>query len=86
MLRRSDWPAPVVLRHAGVKSWPVFERGMLLWGLEEKDGVFEIVGKRKKPDGTRMDDPKQAITFPAGSTVDRVVDRMIAVLQDAARH
>ncbi len=32
-----------------------------------------------------MDDPEQVITFPSGSTVDQVVDRMIAILQDAAR-
>src|SRR5271154_2979947 len=82
MLRRSDWPQPVVLKHAGVKSWSAFERGMLLWGLKEKDGAFEIIGKRKKPDGTRMDDPEQVITFPSGSTVDRMVDRMTAILQD----
>jgi hypothetical protein len=32
-----------------------------------------------------MDDPEQTFIFPPGSTVDDVVERMIAILQDAAR-
>jgi len=30
-------------------------------------------------------DPEQKIQFPARATVDDVIDRMIAILQDAAR-
>jgi hypothetical protein len=33
--RRDDWPPPVVLKYAGVKSWPAFERGRQVWNLEE---------------------------------------------------
>src|SRR5579871_798522 len=40
--KRSEWPKPVLLKYAGVKSWSAFERGMQLWGLEEKDSAFVI--------------------------------------------
>lgn len=85
MLPRRQWPQPVVLKYAGEKSWSSFEREMSLFGLEEKSGVFSIIGKRKKPDGTVVDDPEQNITFAHGTGVDRVVDCMIATLQAAAR-
>lgn len=85
MLPRGQWPPPVVLKYAGVKSWSTFERDMSLWGLEEKGGAFSIIGKRKKPDGTVADDPEQTITFAHGTGVDRVIDRMIVTLQAGAR-
>jgi hypothetical protein len=83
--KRREWPPPVVLRYAGVKSWPAFERGMALWGIEERDGIWHIIGKRKKADGTTIDDPEQTISFPPGAPVQDVVNRMIAILQQAAQ-
>jgi hypothetical protein len=80
---RHNWPAPVVLKLAGVKSWTSFERGMKLWGIEERDGIFSIIGKEKKPDGTTVDDPKQTISFPNGTETGKIADRMVAILQEA---
>ena len=51
---------------------------------QRNNGVYQIVGRRKHPDGWAQD-PEQKIEFPPGSTVDQVIDRMIAILQDAAR-
>jgi hypothetical protein len=85
MLRRRDWPPPVVLKYAGVKSWSAFARGMRLWGIVEKDGCFQIAEQEKKSDGMWRDDPSQVVDFPSGATVDEVVDRMITILQVAAR-
>jgi hypothetical protein len=85
ILRRREWPPPVVLKYAGVKSWVAFQRGMLLWGLEQSDGIFKIIGKRKKPDGATVDDPDQTITFPSGSKIDEVIRRMIAIIEQAAQ-
>lgn len=85
MLKRREWPPPVVLKYAGVKSWSAFERGAALWGLEEKDGSFQIIGKARKTDGSRIDDPEQTITFPLGTPTDDVIERIIAILQQAAR-
>jgi hypothetical protein len=87
ILRRGEWPPPVVLKYAGVKSWTAFQHGMLLWGVEESDNIFKIIGKRKKADGATVDDPEQTITFPVGSKIEDVVGRMIAIIQQAVhRH
>jgi hypothetical protein len=85
MLKRSEWPPPVLLKYAGVKAWSAFERGMQLWGMEEKDGIFQIAGQRKQPDRMWRDDPEQTIDFAPGTAVSQVIDRMIAILQNAAR-
>jgi hypothetical protein len=85
ILRRSEIPPPVLLKYAGVKSWSTFERGMLFWDLKENNGAFRITGQRKEPDGMWHDDPEQMITFPPGSAPDDVVQRMIAILQNAER-
>jgi len=85
MLRRREWPQPVVLKYAKVKTWSAFERGALLWSIEEKSGCFQITGQRKQPDGMWKDDSGQTVTFPAGTAVDDVIDRMIVILQEAAR-
>jgi hypothetical protein len=79
------WPAPILLKYAGVRSWSAFARNASLWSIEEEGGVFQIVGYRKHPKGYWEQDPGQKTHFPAGSTVDEVVDRMIVILQDAAR-
>ncbi len=85
MLRRREWPLPVLLKYAGVKCWSAFERGMRFWSIEERDGTFRIAGQCKQSNGIWKDDPKQTITFPPGTTIDDVIERMISILQQAAR-
>jgi hypothetical protein len=84
-LLRREWPPPVLLKYAGVKSWSAFERGMLLWNIVEKDGIYQIAGHTKQPNGMWKEDPEQTIKFPPGTSPDSVVDRMVAILEDAAR-
>lgn len=85
MLRRREWPAPVVLKYAGVKTWSAFERGTQLWSIEDKNDGLQIAGQKKQSDGMWNDDPEQTFTFPAGTAVEDVIDRIIAVLQAAAQ-
>jgi hypothetical protein len=81
-----NFPPHVVLKYAGVKSQSTFERGALTWGIHETDGAFQIVGyRRHSKKGYWEQDPQQKIEFPPGTSVDAVIDRMIAILQDAAR-
>lgn len=84
MLLRREWPPPVVLKYAGVKSWSAFERGMQLWSMEEKDGFYQIAGNTKQPNGLWKEDPAQTIDFPPGTSADEVIDRMVAIVQAAA--
>jgi hypothetical protein len=69
-----------------VKTWSAFARNASVWSIEETDGSYEIVGYRTHPKGYWEQDPAQRTVFPAGSTIDEVVERMIAILQDAARN
>lgn len=86
MLRRREWPPPVVLKYAGVKKWSTFERGMMLWSIEGKDGTFLIAGKTKQANGAWVDDKERTIEFPKGATAQNVVERMIAIIQQAVLH
>jgi len=49
--------------------------------------IYEIVPYRKDPDGgpSWVPDRKDRVDFPAGTKRDDVIDRMIAIVQDAAR-
>ena len=85
MLKRGEWPPPILLKYAGVKSWPAFERGMQFWGLDERDGLYQIAANTKQPNGMWKEDPQQTTTFPLHTNRDAVIDRMIAILGEAAR-
>ena len=45
----------------------------------------EIVGHRLHPEGYWVENHDEEIKFPPGATLDDVIDRMTAILQDAAR-
>jgi hypothetical protein len=79
------WPAPVLVKHAGVRTWSEFARNTLLWGIEEEAGIYQIVGYRRRHGGSWEQDAQQKTQFSAGTTIDLVVDRMTAILQKAAR-
>jgi hypothetical protein len=66
-----------------VKSWAAFARDASPWSIKEKDGVYQIVSKRRNPDGW-VEDPDHTIEFPEGTTVDDVIDRMVKILREAA--
>jgi hypothetical protein len=83
-LIKGKWPPPVVLKYAGVKTWSAFANDALTWNIQDKDGIYRISGYKKHPDGYSVEDKDQKIEFPSGTTVDTVIDRMIAILQEAA--
>jgi|SRR6185312_7878001 len=84
-LQKGKWPPPVVLKHAGVKTWASFERHTSTWNIEEKkNGNYKIGGYRRHPDGYWVEDREQEIEFAPGTAIEAVVDRMIAILQEAA--
>lgn len=76
---------PLILKYAGVKSWSAFFRNASTWNITEDDGVYKILCYRKHPKGYWQPDLGREIQFPAGTTADDVVDRMIAILQEAAQ-
>ena len=85
-LVKGKWPPPVLPKYAGVKTSAAFDRGASTWNIRDDDEKYKIVGYRRHPDGYGVEDHAQTIEFPPGTSVDVVVDRMIAILQEAAQH
>jgi hypothetical protein len=82
---KDNWPRPVLLKYSGAKTWSAFARGASQWSIKEKDGKYQIVGYRTHRDGYWVEDPDQKTDFPSDATVNDVVERIIMILQDAAR-
>jgi len=82
---KDNWPAPVMPKAAGVKTWAVFARRASFWSIDETDRKYLINGYRKEPRGHFVPDRDQVLYFPPEASVDDVVDRMVAILQEAAR-
>jgi hypothetical protein len=83
---KDKWPPPVLLKYAGVKTWGAFTRGAAVWSIEETGGIYQIIGYRMHPKGHWEENPEQKTIFPTGTKVQDVIDRMIAILQEAARN
>jgi hypothetical protein len=75
---------PAILKYTGDKSWPAFMRGASLWSIYEKGGMFQIEPHRVHRKGYWEQNRDQIIKFPSGTSIDVVIDRMIAILQGAA--
>jgi len=75
---------PILCKYAGVKSWNTFARNASLWVMHETDGVLRIGSNLRDSRGAFTPDKDAIETLPAGSTVDDLIDRMIAILQEAA--
>jgi hypothetical protein len=84
ILRRSEIPPPVLLKHAGIKNWSAFERGMAFWTFKKKDGAFQIAGQSKRDDGGWRADLDRTIDFPPNLVMDDVIERIVAVVQEEA--
>lgn len=85
-LARAGFPEPVLPKYAGVKSYAAFARGTSVWNVIEDKGVYQIIGQRKMLPRGWEDDPDQTVTLPAGSTVDDLCSRLIAILQAKAAY
>lgn len=80
---RAAFPKPVVLKYAKVTSWPAFERGSLYWTIAQKDGVYQIMRGRKRPDRGWEDDPEKIEELPPGASIDEVAQRVTRSVQTA---
>jgi hypothetical protein len=77
---------PVILKYSGDKSWGAFTRGTSRWSIWKESGASQIERYQRIPgEGSFAPDDEQTIKFSPGTKIDDVIDRMIAILQDAAR-
>ncbi len=82
---KGKWPAPIILKYAGVNTWSAFARQASTWNIEENEGTYQIVGHKMHPKGYWVEDANQKTKFPPGTNLGTVIDHMIAILQEAAR-
>ncbi len=85
-LLRAQHPPSVMPKYTGVKDWNAFVRSTVTWSIDETNGAYTINRKKKSVHGGWILDPDQTMTMPSGSTVDEIIDRMITILQEAARN
>jgi hypothetical protein len=85
--KRNAFPPPVLPKYAGVKSWSKFMQGASEWKIVDHNGSYRIVPYHKDPAGgpSWVEDRDHKIDLPPSTTVDELVERMIAILQDTAR-
>ena len=76
---------PVILKYTGDKSWSAFSRSASAWSIYEKNGIYRIAPYRTHQKGYWEEDPDREIEFPPRTPINDVIERMIAILQDAAR-
>jgi hypothetical protein len=75
---------PILCKYAGVKSWSTFARNASLWVMDDTGGVLRIEPNTRDSSGAFTPDKTAVETLPADSTVNDLIDRMVAILQDAA--
>ncbi len=85
--KRDAFPPPVLPKYAGAKSWAAFMRGASEWAINVDNGNYEVVPYRKDPEGGQawVADKEHKMQFPAGTTRDKVIEQMIAIIQAAAK-
>lgn len=82
---KNNWPRSILLKYSGAKTWSAFARDALLWSIDEENGTYSITAHKEHADGYWVRDKNRKTEFPTGTPVGAVIDRMIAILQDAAR-
>ena len=82
----SDSRNSAILKATQAKSWDALDRQTKgLWGLVEKDGLYQIrVDQPRETRGWHEDETKR-ILFPPETPVEDVIDRLIAMIQACAQ-
>lgn len=82
--KQPDTSQSVLLKYAGTKTWRAFARDASAWSIDERSGTYKIIGYRKHPPNGWTHDKSLDETFPADTSADKVIERMLAILQQAA--
>jgi hypothetical protein len=83
LLHSKDDP---LLKAAAARSWYVLDRQTKgVWNIAEENGTYQIrVDQPMQPRGWHEDKAKR-VEFSAGTSVDDVITRLIAMIQERAR-
>lgn len=77
---RAEFPKPVVLKYAKVKSWSAFERKCESWTILENEGRYQIKRGRRADRGWE-DDPEQIESLPRGIGIGEVAHAAAGLIQ-----
>jgi len=67
----------------GFKSYKAFNHTAIAWNLDLDDGIYEIEFTKMTEDSRGHEsDTSKTITFPSGTPVETVVDRLIEIIQE----
>ena len=68
----------------GFKNYKAFNQRAILWSLDFDDNIYEIIFSNVSKDGRGYDrDMSKTITFPQGTTVEIVIEKLIEIIQQA---
>jgi hypothetical protein len=63
---RHEFPAPVVLAPAGVKTWATFERKAACWTITRDAGNYTVAASGRGADGKWIEDPASKVQVGVG--------------------
>jgi hypothetical protein len=82
----SDRSPPFLTKYAGVKNWSSFVRNAFLWGIDDREEKFKIIAYRKDTPNGWVRDESRCENFASKASVEKVIDRMISILQETTRN
>jgi len=77
---RENFPVPVVLEYAKVKSWASFEKTAACWEIYRKESSYEICPMRRTLPRGWEEDSTKIETF---TSVESIANRMLELIQAA---
>lgn len=80
---RANMP-PAMFPEYGVKDWSTFVRSATSWKITQQDDGYAIIRGKKVAGGSFVDDPDGTETLPTAWTIDHVIDRFVALMQEEA--
>ncbi len=84
---REEMNEPITLhKKLGFKSYKAFNHNALTWAIISIDGIYEIKFSQVPESGRGyVPDPSKTITFPSGTPIETVVDKLIEIIQETHR-
>jgi hypothetical protein len=75
-----------MLAATGARSWDTLDRQMIgSWSITDRNGVYEIrVDQPMEPRGWHEEKAKR-VEFPPGTSIEDVIERLIAMIQERAQ-
>src|SRR3954463_14722314 len=78
---RDDFPKPVILKYAKVRSLRQFEREAKRWRISAIDQRYTLTPYRLRPDSGWEEDTEKEILLPNGTTLDAMLEELVERLQ-----